>query len=251
MTTEIKPEGILLINKESGIDSNCIVDIVKRRLKRAKTGHAGTLDPLASGLLILCVGRKFTRLVPILQQEKKEYVATIQLGRSSTTFDRAGRITSQLFNSVAPDIQMLRERCEKAIPLGEQLQSVPSYSALKIKGEKMLELARRGKCAEKQNSIEVFERELISWNPSVMQLTLRLKVSKGTYIRSLAQKLGKELGCGALLYALTRTSCGSFSLHDAHHLESVVKKLEEDYSQALQSLFITTLPGEAKTATEV
>ncbi len=242
MQSEQKPEGILLIDKEAGVDSNCIVDILKRRLNRAKTGHAGTLDPLASGLLIVCIGRKYTKLVADLQQKEKEYIATIQLGQTSRTYDRAGVRTSQLYGNISYTFSELQKAVTVSIPIGEQIQSVPSYSALKINGKKMMDLARKGETPEKWNRIRILERELLEWNEQTSKLSIRLKVSKGTYIRSIAQKIGQDLTCGALLHSLRRTASGGYSVKNAHQLRDVVTAFEENYEEAIKQLLLKELP---------
>ncbi len=201
--------GFLLVDKPSGPTSHDIVDIARRALGTRKIGHAGTLDPFASGLLILAVGAATTSVSQFVGLEKS-YEATLHFGARSDTMDRTGRIEPR---SCAP---VPREALEAALAKfrGEIDQTPPMYSAKKIGGKKLYELAREGKTVERKPvRVTIHELELVFYEWPVAMI--RCRVSSGTYIRALADDIGEALGCGAYLEELRRTKIGDFRVEDA------------------------------------
>ncbi len=210
--------GVFLIDKPEGPTSFKIVQLVRRALKIKKVGHSGTLDPFASGLLIVCAGRPATKIIPLLMDGDKEYEATLHLGVETDTHDPEGEVVS---TKPVPVISMEEITCCLAGFKGEQLQIPPRYSALKHNGKPLYYYARKGIEVKKEaRRIEIKDIECLS----VQGHTLSLKVlcSKGTYIRTLAADIGKTLGCGAHLSALRRTKNGPFSVNDAVDGEQLV-----------------------------
>lgn len=191
--------------------------------KKLKVGHAGTLDPLATGVLIICTG-KATKQIDTLQAKTKEYVATLQLGATTPSFDLetpvdatfpTGHITGELVN----------EALAKFIGRIEQIP--PSYSACKVDGKRAYDLARQGKEVElKPKVLVIDEIELQDFNPQTMQATIRVVCSKGTYIRALARDIGLALDSGAHLTALRRTRIGDYKVEECHTLETFQQWLE-------------------------
>jgi len=207
---EIPPDGILLIDKEKGRSSFDLVRIVRRILKCKKTGHAGTLDPFATGLLILLLGHG-TKLSPYIMGGRKRYRAVIRLGIETDTFDSTGIITKE---APVPELGMDRIHKEIAGFKGVIEQVPPAFSALKVNGERAYKLARRG------IEVELKKREINIYSIEVMDIRLPLitvdvTCSAGTYIRSLAFDIGKRLGTVAHLQDLRRISSGDFHVDDA------------------------------------
>lgn len=205
-----EPTGFLLVDKPVGPTSHDVVDVARRALRTRKVGHAGTLDPFASGLLILAVGR-MTKEISKFVGLDKAYLAKLKLGASSDTMDRTGVIAEQ--KDCAP---VSREAFEAALEKfrGEIDQVPPMYSAKKIGGKKLYELAREGKEVERAPvRVTVHELELISYAWPFAEI--RTRVSSGTYIRALADDLGKSLACGAYLEELRRTKIGPHDVKDA------------------------------------
>lgn len=182
----------------------------KFNLKKIKIGHAGTLDPLATGLLVICTG-KFTKKIPELQGQVKEYTGTFHLGATTPSYDLETEV-SQTF----PTNHLNEDDIREAIPkfLGKIEQVPPVFSALKKDGKRLYELARKGEEVEVQpRTIEIFEFEIT--RIALPEVDFRVVCSKGTYIRSLAHDFGKTLGSGAYLSALRRTKIGDFNVHNA------------------------------------
>jgi len=198
-------DGILNINKPSGKTSYSIVALVKRLTGEKRVGHAGTLDPLASGVLPVCLGQA-TRLVEYLMPATKTYLAEIELGITTDTFDMEGKVmTRRDFSAVTPEkiAAVLPEFC------GRIAQKPPVYSALKQQGQPLYKLARAGVNVEvKSRPVNIESITLKDWHAPV--LTLEVVCGKGTYIRSLANDIGEDLGCGGALRNLTRTRVGIF-----------------------------------------
>ncbi len=236
--------GILVIDKPEGITSFDVVREVRRHLGTRKVGHTGTLDPMATGVLPVCVGSA-TRLVPLLTDGEKEYLATVCLGISTDTQDRTGVV---LARSDVPSFS--KEELEKVLDSfrGSFDQLPPMYSAVKVRGKRLYELARQGKEIERPcRLVTVQTLELQEWvHP---YLRLRVVCSKGTYIRSLAHDIGQRLGCHAHLSDLRRTRSGRLSLEDAFTLEEMRKS--QSLSQCLisESQSLSFLP-ELKVGTE-
>lgn len=201
-------EGILLVDKPIGRTSFSLISALRKKTHIKKIGHAGTLDPFASGVMILLIGRDFTTKADTFINQDKEYEATLHLGIETTTFDPEGAITAQ--NGTIPALSQIEEAL-KAFQ-GTIQQIPPMFSAKKIKGKKLYELARKGIEVERQPVTLTVQTELLSY--SYPELSLRIACSKGTYIRSIASDLGKALGCGAHLKKLTRTRCGPYLLKD-------------------------------------
>jgi tRNA pseudouridine55 synthase len=179
---------------------------------KVKIGHAGTLDPLATGVLVLCTGEK-TKQIEQLQQGTKEYVATLQLGATTPSYDR-----EQTVDHTFQTCQISRDKILVALQsfIGDILQTPPSYSAVKINGDRAYELRRAGKKVElKPKLVHIDRIELVDFKPEVMQMTIRVVCGKGTYIRALARDLGRKLDSGAFLTSLCRTKSSGFSLADS------------------------------------
>lgn len=203
----MKPDGLLLIDKESGITSHDAVDIFRRSARMKKVGHTGTLDPLATGLLILCVGRA-TRLQSYLMNMDKTYEGQIQFGWATDTFDTAGKpLADPVEKSIAGlDLEPLAQPFR-----GEIDQMPPQYSAKKVQGVRAYEAARRGETTElKSRRVTISEFRIWRESDSVARFVLRC--SSGTYVRSIANDLGVATGLGAHLKSLRRTEIGSFKI---------------------------------------
>lgn len=208
----------MLINKPSGPTSHDIVDELRRITGERRIGHAGTLDPFASGLLIMAVGREATRQISQFSKMDKTYIAKIHLGKISDTYDRTGEI--QITNY---KLLITNEKIEKALKkfVGEQTQIPPMYSAKKVRGKKLYELARKGIEVERKpekiniHYIKVLDSRLRGNDTQGAYLTIEARVSSGTYIRTLAHDIGQALGCGAYLEELARTKIGGYKLENA------------------------------------
>lgn len=203
-------DGILVIDKPEGLTSHDVVNSVRRLAMTRKVGHAGTLDPFATGVLIVGVNQG-TKLLPFLQIEEKEYEATVRLGVETDTLDRDGRI---LRETRCPSIG--HEEMEKILAsfVGKQSQIPPIYSAIKKEGVPLYKLARRGVEVEVQpREIEVYGITLRTLDTPYVSFTVRS--SSGTYVRSLARDIGTKIGCGGHLNSLRRTRSGSFCIDKA------------------------------------
>ncbi|ALJ00328.1 tRNA pseudouridine(55) synthase TruB [Rufibacter tibetensis] len=214
--------AILLIDKPLTWTSFDVVKKTKFALRIKKIGHAGTLDPLATGLLILCTG-KFTKRIEEIQAQEKEYTGTFVLGHTTPSFDLETEIDSTSATDHLTE-EMLTEAA--ASFLGEIDQTPPIYSAVKVNGERAYALARRGEEAEiksKRVTFKQFELTSIEGN----QVHFKVVCSKGTYIRSLARDYGVKLGCGAYLSMLVRTRIGDYRLEDAMNLEQLQELREK------------------------
>ncbi len=209
--------GVFLVDKPVGISSFKVVSRLRRILKIKKVGHAGTLDPFATGLLILCAGRPATRLISRFMDGEKEYVATLRLGVETETLDTEGAVTARCPVGEISSLQV--EECLQGFR-GRQMQVPPAYSALKHKGKPLYYYARKGieisKDAREVN-ISTLERtdENRTLNGEEAELCIRVACSKGTYIRTLAADIGRSLGCGAHLVQLRRTRSGCFSVDES------------------------------------
>ena len=210
------PEGILNLNKRPGPTSHDVVNHVRRLTGIRRVGHAGTLDPLAAGVLLVCIGRA-TRVAEYLMAGHKVYRARVRLGISTDTYDAEGMVTSE-----AP-VEVDRAQVEAALSSfrGVIAQVPPVYSAIKHQGTPLHRLARRGVALEqiplKVRHVEILRLELTAWEPP--ECTLEVTCSPGTYVRALAHDLGQALGCGAHLSGLTRLASGRFRVEDAVTLE--------------------------------
>ena len=209
-------EGIVIINKPNGITSHDVVQKVRHKFKMRQVGHAGTLDPLATGVLIMLLG-KSTKLFNKFVGFDKAYRATLVLGTSTTTADIQGDVVKKL-----PFDHITQTRLEEVFEKfsGETAQVPPMVSAIKIKGQKLYELARKGIQVERQaRPIKIHRLQLIEFNPPFVKFYL--ECSKGTYVRQLAEDVGALLGCGACICQIERTKVGSFSIEEAVKIEDL------------------------------
>jgi len=219
-------DGILNIDKPSGRTSFNIVATVKRLTGERRVGHAGTLDPAATGVLPVCIGQG-TRIIEFLVDTTKAYRAEIELGVATDTYDSSGRITQTGDHSGINQSQL-----ESALTTfrGPIQQTPPMYSAIKYQGKRLYQLARAGIEVERQSRPnKIHHLELTNWQPPVA--TLEIVCDKGTYIRSLAHDLGQVLGCGANLKSLVRLRCGLFDLRDAISLPQLEDACRYGYWQ--------------------
>jgi tRNA pseudouridine55 synthase len=217
--------GSLIINKPEGWTSHDVVAKLRRILGTKKIGHIGTLDPFATGVLVVCVG-KATRLVQFLVGLDKEYLATVRLGFATDTQDLTGKPITPLQSSDALSLQELRLTLNEFV--GEQMQLPPMFSAKKVGGVVLHKAARAGREVEREPvKINLYEIELMNDDSfranadGTRDFVMRVRCSSGTYVRTLAHDLGKRLGLGAHLAALQRTAIGHFNLKDALTLEAV------------------------------
>ena len=223
--------AFIYINKPYGMSSfgalAHIRYVLSRRLRvrRVKTGHAGTLDPLATGVLILCTGRA-TKRIEELQLATKEYTATLQLGATTASYDREHTV-----NMTYPTRHITRELILQTLPrfMGEIQQVPPEYSACSIGGDRAYKLMRRGEKVElKPKTLRIDELELTGFDPVSMQMSIRVVCGKGTYIRALARDIGQALGSGAFLTALCRTRLGNVHIEDCLTLDDFPQWLDKN-----------------------
>lgn len=197
----------------------------KLGIKKIKVGHSGTLDPLATGVVVVCTGKK-TKLIDQLQAHVKEYTATLQLGATTPSFDLEKPI-----DQTYPTAHITREQIDNVIPtfLGEQWQIPPAFSAVKVDGKRAYELARKGQEVElKPKLLTIDEIEVLRFDAETMQLDIRVVCSKGTYIRALARDIGQRLDSGAHLIALRRTRVGDIHIEDCitfEQFETIISNL--------------------------
>lgn len=193
--------------------------------KKLKVGHTGTLDPLATGVVIICTGKK-TKLIDKLQYDVKEYIATLQLGATTPSYDLEKEV-----DATYPTEHITRALIDETIPqfLGEQWQVPPMFSAVQINGKRAYELARRGETAElKAKLLKIDEIEVLAFEEEKMQLTIRVVCSKGTYIRALARDIGERLNSGAHLIALRRTRIGDTRVEDCMTIDGFLEELNNN-----------------------
>jgi tRNA pseudouridine55 synthase len=223
-------DGALLLDKEVGLSSNAALQRAKRMFAAGKAGHAGTLDPLASGLLVVLFGEATKFAGPLLDSDK-EYLATLKLGQSTSTGDAEGEVLQTRPVDVG-DAEIEAALARFRGPL-EQLP--PMYSALKRGGVPLYRRARRGETvARERRRIEIFELERVKWTSPLLEV--RVRCSKGTYVRTLAEDLGEALGTGAHLAALRRTASGPFRLSDALTLDALADLSAEERRRRLLPL---------------
>lgn len=209
--------GFLNINKPLGMTSHDVINAVRRGLRIKKAGHAGTLDPMATGVLIVCLGAA-TRLSEYAMASQKHYRARVYLGKSTETYDAEGDVVSEHDASHITQAQV-----EAVLPqfTGDIQQFPPMYSAIKRGGKKLYELAREGKTVELEaRAVTISELTLSEWQ--LPEFTLDITCGSGTYIRSLAHDIGEVLGVGGYLSALARTASGAFTLENAVDLDTVL-----------------------------
>ena len=213
--------GILIVDKPSGMTSHDVVAIIRKGTGFRRIGHTGTLDPRATGVLVVLIGPA-VRLSEYLVCDKKGYEATIRFGSVSDTYDGDGKVIQT--GRDIPDEEEIMTAMESFT--GDIVQVPPAYSAIKINGKKAYDLAREGKEVKlNERHVTIYSFDFIEYNPP--ELTADIICSSGTYIRSIAHDLGQKLGCGAYLSGLKRTRSGNFSLRDAVPLSVLQKSFEE------------------------
>ncbi len=229
MAEKLDFEGVLLIDKPFGLTSHDVVARVRRIFKMKRVGHAGTLDPLATGLLIVLIG-KATKLSQYLMSLDKVYEGTIKLGESTTTQDSEGETLS---SRPVPELTQADIEAKAKTFVGDQYQLPPMYSAIKKDGVPLYKLARKGKTIEREpRFIRISTFDILSYSEPLIDI--RVHCSKGTYVRTLAHDLGESLECGGHLVALRRTESDRFSIDKAH----TVANLEETPYSELKKFLI-------------
>jgi tRNA pseudouridine55 synthase len=211
-------DGAILIDKPAGPTSHDVVDAIRRRFGIKKVGHCGTLDPNATGLLIIVLGRG-TKLSEKLMGDDKVYEGTIKFGEATDSYDADGEMTST--RPVPPlTLEQLNEAATTLI--GDQMQTPPMVSAIKVKGVPLYKLARKGiEVAREPRLVHIYNCRFTNYEPPLGQF--KVACTKGTYVRSIAHELGQKLGCGAHLAALRRSVSGKFDVADATKLDDVLK----------------------------
>ncbi len=219
--------GILIVDKPQGWTSHDVVAKLRGIYREKRIGHSGTLDPMATGVLVVFLGRA-TRAVELCENDEKEYVAGLRLGLVTNTQDVTGETLEE--NSVNATRQQVEEVLKSF--LGPQSQIPPMYSAVKIGGKKLYEMARKGQEVErKPRNITIEALELLEQNGN--DYLIRVRCSKGTYVRTLCHDIGTALGCGGCLYFLQRTKAGRFTLEDAVSLEEIQRARDDDQHTGL------------------
>ena len=208
-------DGILLVDKPKGITSRDVVNKVCKIFNTKKVGHTGTLDPLATGVLVLCIG-KYTKLVDLITGYEKEYIATVLIGVKTDTLDITGNIISK------KELLITKEKIEETLKsfLGKYKQEVPIYSAIKINGKKLYEYARNNeKVNLPKREVEIKSIELLNYNSK--EISFKVTVSKGTYIRSLINDIGNKLNTPMCMKELRRIRQGNFELKDCYTIKEI------------------------------
>jgi len=224
-----QPAGVLLVDKPAGITSHDVVDRVRRIFRMKKVGHAGTLDPIATGLLIILVG-KATKISQFLMSLDKEYDGTFRLGQATDSHDSEGEIQEE--KPVPEDLteEALRNLANEFI--GDQYQTPPMFSAKKVDGQPLYKLARKGKTVEREpRFIHVSKFDIRNVELPGGEFTIAC--SKGTYVRTLLHDLGQKIGCGAHMTGLRRTNIDKFSIDDANTLEDLKAMSQVDLHRQL------------------
>lgn len=212
-------DGILVIDKPAGVTSHDVIDIIRKRFNIKRVGHTGTLDPMATGVLVILIGRA-TKLSVTFTNDEKEYVTTLFLGRRTDTQDSSGRVVEEKAVG-GMDIGSVKRTLNNF--LGEQEQTPPMVSAKKYKGRRLYKLARKGKSVSRRPCrIKIYELELLDFN--LPEIRLRVRCSKGTYVRTLCEDIGRAIGYPAHMSGLVRTISGRFTLEQAHDLYTVSEK---------------------------
>ena len=220
--------GILIVDKPKGMTSHDVVNFVRRRFAFKKVGHAGTLDPIATGVLVLLLGNA-TKSSAWLVDDDKEYDAVLKCGVTTDTFDAEGKIKEE------KDINGLNEEKIRSVFsqfCGEQLQAPPAYSAVKHKGRPLYELARLGVFIEKEPR-RINIKELVIDEVKLPFVSFRVCCSKGTYIRKLCDDIGKKLGCGAHMTALRRLKSGEFEIENSISVDELSKIKPEELQEKI------------------
>lgn len=219
----MEPSGILIVNKSEGMTSHDVVNRIRRLYGTKRVGHTGTLDPMATGVLVVLVGRA-AKAAEYLVADSKEYIATLRLGFTTDTEDVTGSILSQ--SSDLPDRAQVNASLSSFV--GDIMQTPPMYSALKVGGRKLYELAREGVEVEREaRKITVHSIEAAPTD-SPSDYILRVACSSGTYIRTLCADIGAALGCGGVMATLCRTRAGSFEISKSHTLDQIEEMSESE-----------------------
>lgn len=242
-------DGILNINKPTGPTSHDIVARLRRSINPKRIGHAGTLDPPASGVLLICIDNA-TRITEYLMNLPKEYVATLVLGAETDTEDQTGRVVKE---SDCSHIDRLAVENVLERFVGSIMQVPPMVSAVHYKGRRLYEIARTGKTVERQaRAVEIYHLELLDFHPGPRpEAVLHVKCSRGTYIRTLCADIGRALGCGGFMSSLVRTAVGKFSLDKSVTVETVeemassgrLSEIAYTIDEALEHLPFVTVSG--------
>ena len=226
-------DGVIIINKPKQYTSHDIVNVVRKQLNTKKVGHTGTLDPNATGVLPILIG-KATKISKYLVEHKKTYIATIKLGEKRDTGDSEGKIVEQ--DLEFKDIE--KDRIEEVLKsfLGKQKQIPPMYSAIKVDGKKLYEYARKGQAVEvKARDIEIYSICLKSYEQD--EIVFETECSKGTYIRVLCEDIAKELGTVGYMKALQRTTVDKFKIQDSINLEDLNQEILEEKLITIENIF--------------
>ena len=224
-------DGIIVVNKESGMTSHDVVDLIRRRFNLKKVGHAGTLDPMATGVLVMLIG-SYTKRSGEFMSEEKEYEGSLILGASSDTDDAWGKITAS-----GRSTDFTKDEITAAFKnfLGESEQSPPMYSSVKVNGKKLYELARKGLTVTVQpRKISIKDIEVTKI--SLPEVFFKVTCSKGTYVRALCADIGKNLGCNAHMAKLTRTRSGKFTIDNAVAMDGLRRMKTADLEKVLISI---------------
>ncbi|MDP2921130.1 MAG: tRNA pseudouridine(55) synthase TruB [Candidatus Omnitrophota bacterium] len=225
METAMHLDGILIVNKPAGITSHDVVNFIRRRFNLKRVGHAGTLDPMATGVLVMLLG-KATKLSNTFLQDDKEYIAKLYFGKTTDTQDSSGRVIEE------KDIQGIdMEDIKKALSdfRGEIYQIPPMVSAIKHKGKKLYQLARLGKTVDREpRKINISSIEILDFK--FPELTFKVKCSKGTYVRTLCEDIGRSLGVPSHMSGLVRSASGDFLLENSKNMEDADEKDIISYS---------------------
>lgn len=225
------PDGVLLVDKAEGMTSHDVVALVRRQLEIKKVGHCGTLDPIATGLLLLTLGRG-TKIQDLLMSEDKEYVGTLTLGASTTTQDREGEIVEQ---RPVPDLSADQIRAAFEKYRGDFYQMPPMVSAIKQGGVPLYKLARQGKVVEREPRLVHVYRHTVD-RVALPEIDFSVLCSKGFYVRTYAHDIGETLGCGAHLKTLRRTKSGRFTVDGAITVDEIRNSPREHILQRMLSL---------------
>lgn len=224
--------GILNIDKPQGITSHDVVDVIRKLFPNVKVGHTGTLDPMATGVLPICIGEA-TKLTDKLTAENKKYRVKMLLGVETDTYDVTGKI--MFANVVDKDDIYIKERIKRFI--GKQEQIPPIYSAIRINGKRAYSYAREGQNVElKPREIEIFSIDNIIVDLPKREVSFDVSCTKGTYIRSLVNDIGKKIGCGAIMTELVRLQTGNFKIEDSIELYDYLKLEYEEILNKIVSI---------------
>ena len=226
--SNLEPSGVLIVNKHGGVTSHDVVYKIRRLYSTPRVGHTGTLDPMATGVLVVLVGRA-AKAAEYLVSDRKGYRAAMRLGITTDTEDTSGKTLTE--SADIPSEEAVREACAGFV--GKYAQVPPMYSALKVGGRKLCDLARSGVTVERQpREVEIFSLD-VSATDSPDSYILDVLCSSGTYIRTLCADIGKKLGCGAAMAALERTEAGGFSIDGAFSIAELEAMSEEQRREVL------------------